>query len=77
MKLQYISDSQGVTTGVYIPITEWNALKSKYVDIEQEETDNIPQWHKDVVLERLADFKKNPEQAQDFDTALDEIEKGL
>jgi len=77
MKLQYISDSQGVTTGVYIPITEWNALKSKYADIEQEETDNIPQWHKDVVLERLASFKKNPEQALDFDTAMDEIEKGF
>ena len=77
MKLQYISDSQGITTGVYIPITEWNALKSKYAEIEQEETDNIPQWHKDVVLERLARFKTNPEQAQDFDTALDEIEKDL
>jgi hypothetical protein len=77
MKLQYISDSQGNTTGVYIPITEWNALKTKYAEIEQEEADNIPQWHKDLVSERLASFKKNPEQALDFNEALDEIEKGL
>ncbi|MCF0064385.1 hypothetical protein MUK70_25650 [Dyadobacter chenwenxiniae] len=74
MKLQYISDSQGVTIGVYIPITEWNALNA---DIEHEETDNVLQWHKDIVSDRLVSFKKNPEEAIDFDTAMDEIEKSL
>jgi len=48
MNLQFISDSIGETTGVYIPIKEWNELKSKFKGIEQEEID-IPQWHKDKI----------------------------
>ncbi len=30
MNLQYSSDSTGKITGVFIPISEWNELKSKY-----------------------------------------------
>ncbi len=45
MNLQYISDSEGQTTGVFIPIDEWNYLKSKYKEIEKEEI-TIPDWHK-------------------------------
>lgn len=35
MKLQYISDSSGKTTGVYIPISKGNDLKKKYQDIDE------------------------------------------
>jgi hypothetical protein len=73
MNLQFISDSTGETTGVYIPIKEWNELKSKFKGIEQVEID-VPEWHKDRVRERLADYKNNPGQALDFDTAMDDIE---
>jgi hypothetical protein len=76
MNLQYISDSKGLTTGVFIPINEWNELKNKYKDIEQEEI-SIPEWHKDLVLKRLEDYKKNPGSAMDFDAAMDDIEKEL
>ena len=49
MQLQYISDNQGHTTGVLlqIPITEWQALKTKYSELEEEEraaSSNIPDW---------------------------------
>lgn len=30
MNVQYISDNKGVTTGVFIPIQEWNKLKEDY-----------------------------------------------
>ena len=76
MSLQYISDSTGKTTGVFIPINEWNELKSKFKGIETEELD-IPRWHIDVLNERLIDYKKNPGKARDFDDAMEEIEKGL
>jgi hypothetical protein len=76
MNLQYISDSSGRTTGVFIPINEWNDLKDKYKGIEQEEVD-IPQWHKDLVRQRLEDYRKNPGSAMDFDAAMDDIEKEL
>jgi len=40
MKLQYVSDSRGKKTGVFIPISDWNILKSHLsgvigVDIEE------------------------------------------
>ena len=76
MNLQYISDGEGETTGVFIPIKEWNELRKKYKGIEQEVFD-IPGWHKDIVRERLAGYKKNPGSALDFDDSMDNIEKEL
>ena len=57
MNLQFISDSTGKTTGVYIPIKEWNELKDKFKGIGEEEV-NIPGWHKDIVRERVDSYKK-------------------
>lgn len=76
MNLQYISDNTGKTTGVFIPISEWNELKSKYKGIEQEQID-IPAWQMEEVRKRLEDYRNEPGQALDFDTAMDDIEKGL
>jgi len=76
MNLQYISDSSGKTTGVFIPISEWNELKKKYQGIEQEPI-NIPEWHIQEVNKRLEDFKNNPDQVLDFDQAIHDIEKDL
>ena len=76
MNLQYILDSTGKTTGVFIPISEWNELKNKYKGIDQEQID-IPDWQMDEVRKRLADYKKNPDQAIDFDVAMDDIDKDL
>ncbi|MCD4681594.1 MAG: hypothetical protein K8S00_14530 [Bacteroidales bacterium] len=76
MNLQYISDSKGKTTGVYIPIQEWIKLKSKFKGIEQEEID-IPVWHVDLVKERIESYNNNFEKLQDFDIAMDDIENEL
>jgi len=76
MNLQFISDSTGKTTGVFIPINEWNELKNKFKGLGQEDID-VPEWHKDIVRNRLDDYYKNPEIAIDFDVAMDDIEKGL
>jgi hypothetical protein len=76
MNLQFISDSKGQTTGVFIPINEWNELKNKYKGLDQDEME-IPSWHMDIVMERIADYEKNPEQALDFEKTMDEIENEL
>jgi hypothetical protein len=76
MSLQFISDSTGKTTGVFIPINEWNELKNKFKGIEQEEM-AVPQWHIDQINQRLEDYKKHPENVLGFDEAMDDIEKGL
>ncbi len=76
INLQYISDGSGKTTGVFIPIGEWNALKSKYKGIEKEQI-FIPDWQKTEVTKRMAEYQDHPEQGLDFDPTMDDIEKGL
>ena len=57
MHVQYISDSTGQTTGVFIPIEEWNALKEKFKGIEDL---IIPEWQIKEVRERLSSYQKSP-----------------
>lgn len=61
MSLQYISDNKGQTTGVFIPIEEWNNLKNKFKGIEAEELD-IPSWQLAELDNRIEEYKKNPAQ---------------
>jgi hypothetical protein len=76
MNLQYITDSNGQTTGVFIPIQEWNNLKDKFKDIDQGQLE-VPEWHKEIVRKRMELYKNNTDQVLDFDASLDEIEKNL
>ncbi len=57
MSLQYITDEKGQTAGVFIPIQEWDKLKSKYKGIE-EDAYLVPEWQKEIVRERIK--KTNP-----------------
>lgn len=74
MNLQYISDNKGKTTGVFVPIKDWQYLKEKYKGIEKEEKNSdIPQWHKDIIDQRMDNYKKNPESYRDWDDLQKEI----
>ena len=75
MNIQYISDANGVPTGVFIPIEDWKALKEKHADIEDEM--EIPDWHKAIVNERMEEYRKNPGIAQDFYEAMDELDNEI
>ncbi|MCE7063410.1 addiction module protein [Dyadobacter sp. CY343] len=77
MKPHYIPDNHGITTRIFIPIQEWNSLKAEHTEIERQRTYEIPQWHKDLVLERMEAFKRGTEELIDFEEAMDEIEKNL
>ena len=64
MSLQYISDNTGKKTAVIIPISEWNALKSKYKNIDFENGDskkavlsNIERGVKEVKLAQQGKLK--------------------
>lgn len=76
MNLQYISDNKGKTTGVFIPINDWEYLKNKYKEIEQEEKFifEVPEWHKEIVLQRLKEYWNNPDNVLDWDNVQKEIE---
>ncbi len=73
INIQYVSDNQGNTTGVFIPISEWNSLKEKFKGIEEESVD-IPEWHKELVRQRLENYRESPGTALDFDSAMDAID---
>jgi len=80
MTLQFIHDNKGNTTGVFIPIEEWQSLKTKYTDLQTEEAKNVVElapWQKQMIDERLSDYYKNPSDVSDFDKTIDDIEKGL
>jgi hypothetical protein len=78
MNLQYISDNKGQPTGVFIPIQDWQYLKKKYQGLEQEELAfDIPEWHKIIIDQRLAEYKANPNNVIDFGQACDEVEREL
>ena len=80
MTLQFIHDTKGNTTGVFIPIDEWQTLKIKYSELQKEEAANgfeLAVWQKQIIDERLNDYYKNPGNSTDFDKTIDDIEKTL
>ncbi len=80
MSLQFIQDNKGNTTGVYIPIEEWQSLKAKYNGLEQKEIENnveLATWQKNILDERLNDYYLNPSDVIDFDKTIDDIEKSI
>ena len=77
MTLQFIHDSKGNTTGVFISIEEWQILKTKYADLQIEEVKNFTEpniWQKEVLDDRLLDYYQNPNDVTDFNKTIDDIE---
>jgi hypothetical protein len=80
MTLQFIHDNKGNTTGVFIPIEEWQILTAKYTELQKEEiynTKELANWQKNIVEERLNDYYKNPHDIADFDKTIDDVENDL
>jgi hypothetical protein len=80
MTLQFIHDNKGNTTGVFIPIEEWQDLKSKYIELQKEEAENLidlSNWQKQIIDQRLSDYYSNKDNLSDFDETIDNIEKSL
>lgn len=77
MNLQYISDNKGKVTGVYIPIQEWEGLKSKFEGLEEAE---IAEPSKEEILHGLQQaveemnlIKKGKLKARDARDLLNEL----
>jgi len=76
MSFQFITDSSGKNTGVFIPIEQWNKLKSKFRDLEKEELD-IPEWQKKELDKRLEHYTNDPEHALNADSVLNDLDNEL
>jgi hypothetical protein len=74
MNLQYIADKSGHTTAVQlqIPIEEWNSLKSKYKEFEEEENAvsfDIPEWQINLGKEELRNIENGNTTLTDWEVA--------
>ena len=80
MNLQFIQDNQGNTTGVFIPIDEWQSLKSKYNELEKEEIAQameLTSWQKEILDQRIAYYTTKPTDVLDFNKTIDDLENRL
>lgn len=69
MSLQYLQDNNGTTTAVLIPIDEWKRITEKYNDLEE-----IPQWQKNLIDDRLKHLEKNPQSVTSLEDFFTDIE---
>lgn len=76
MKLQVLQDNFGNQTGVYIPIEDWTLIKNNYPDIESLEQE-LSQWEKDLIDERLDFIAKNPESLRPIEALLEELNREI
>ena len=65
---QYTFDNSGNPIGVFLPIEDWNV-------ITQELHLELPQWQKDMIDSRLAEYKNNPGGVLDWDTVATQFDK--
>ena len=75
MKLQYITDSKGKNMGVFIPIKDWEIIKSKLKELGVEE----PQPTKEEILygleEALKEVKLHTQGKIELQTAEDFLDE--
>lgn len=70
MNVQYIFDNLINKTAVVVAIEDWERIKKSYPSIEKVNEDLL-QWQKDIVLERL----HIPQGAMDAFEMIDDLEK--
>jgi PHD/YefM family antitoxin component YafN of YafNO toxin-antitoxin module len=73
MRLQYLTDSNGNYTGVFIPIKEWERLKMQLNDYEIEE----PEPTKEEILAGLKEAFKEVKQHEQGKTKLETLDELL
>jgi hypothetical protein len=76
MKLQVLKDNLGNQTGVYVPMEDWTLIKNNYPDIEDLEQD-LPQWQKDLIDNRLDAIAKNPERLKPIEGLFEELKRKI
>lgn len=65
---QYTFDNTGNPVGVFLPIEDWNTI-TRELHME------LPQWQKDMIDSRLAQYKNNPADVTDWDTIAAQFDK--
>jgi len=69
---QVLNDMQGVPMGVFIPMQAWKNIILQYPDMEVFD-ENISQWEKDFIDERLAMAQQHPELLQPIEMLFESL----
>ncbi len=56
--IQTIQDNNGIATGVFIPIENWNLIVQQYPNIKNTSDELLP-WQKKIIDDRLLDMHNN------------------
>jgi|GEM_PF-872410 len=75
MKIKYIKDQKGTTTDVVLSLKDWENLKNSFPNIKEITEEDIPNWHKEILDQRLYSIQKYPENIVKWDTVQEEIKK--
>jgi hypothetical protein len=74
MPVNYVSDNNGSTIAVQIPIEEWKRIKNKYPDVD--DFDNaLTTSQKEFIDKRLQAIAEHPERLRPVDELLEEMDK--
>ncbi len=73
MNTQIIIDHNGKPAGVFIPIKDWEKLKKKYPNMDEERSTFILSDKQKEILESQVNLEEN--QYQDSDSFLFELKK--
>jgi len=76
MVLQYITDSKGLITGVYIPIDEWNNIKDN-INKKPQKSIFIPDWQKETVFKRKEKYDAKPSRALDLSSLIEKYSEQI
>lgn len=68
MNLQYIEDNNGLLSGVFIPIDDWNKIKDK-VEIDND----IPDWQKEIITKAENDESFDLDKAKSFEETINKL----
>lgn len=76
MTPQVIQDSNGKNAGVFIPMEDWNLIKSTYPDINNLRKE-MPQWQKDIIDTRLDAIAKDPQRLKPIENLFEAMHEEL
>lgn len=65
---------------INIPDSSYNSFVEFFkqipgITIEDSQSGDIPEWHKSILKERIEEYRKDPNQGQDWDDFVKELDK--
>ena len=73
MSLQIIQGGNGKPAGVFIPMNDWDVIKTNYPDIENVDSE-IPDWQKQLLDKRLETIANNSNSIKPIEELFTELD---